>query len=106
MDFDNDQKLDWMEFETGAYDAYMNYITLETRGEADVFSEEDVFAMLDLDQDEYVSFLLFSGLLSNFLFSHLFHYAQITRFGRIETFSSIYESRRSATSKILHTNLD
>lgn len=66
MDFDNDQKLDWMEFEMGAYDAYMNYIALETKGDAKAPSEEDVFAMLDLDQDEYVSFLLFSGLVLKF----------------------------------------
>lgn len=52
LDYDYDQKLDWMEFEMGAYDAYMNYIALQTNGDANAPSEEDVFAMLDLDQDE------------------------------------------------------
>lgn len=53
LDYDNDHKLDWMEFEMGAYDAYMNYIALETKGdEINVPSEEDVFAMLDRDQDD------------------------------------------------------
>ncbi|WOG92765.1 hypothetical protein DCAR_0312041 [Daucus carota subsp. sativus] len=52
MDYDNNQKLDWMEFETGAYDGYLNYIALEAKGDKDVPSEQDVFAKLDLDQDE------------------------------------------------------
>lgn len=80
MDYDNDQKLDWMEFEMGANDAYMNYIALETNGDVNALSEEDVFDMLDLDQDEYVSaFLVLSGLLPVNC-SHLFHFKQITRF--------------------------
>lgn len=73
MDYDNDQKLDWMEFETGAYDSYMNYITLESKEDGHVPSEKDLFAKLDLNQDEYVPLFLSSRLFINLLYIFLIH---------------------------------
>ena len=53
MDYDNDHKLDRMEFETGAYDAYLNCIAFQTKAEdKHVPSEEEVFSQLDINQDE------------------------------------------------------
>ena len=52
MDYDQDGKLNFMEFSDHAYEIYKNYLEYETGG-VQVPSAEEKFAELDLNKDKY-----------------------------------------------------
>lgn len=56
MDYDNDGKLNYVEFHERAYDIYKNYLDFESSG-ANVPKPEEKFAELDLNKDRYYPFL-------------------------------------------------
>lgn len=51
MDKDNDQKLNLLEFETGAYNNYKTYLEYESAN-MEIPTSADVFDKLDVDQDK------------------------------------------------------
>lgn len=52
MDYDNNGKLNFVEFSNNAYDIFKNYIEFETGG-ANVPTAEEKFAELDVNKDKY-----------------------------------------------------
>lgn len=57
MDYDNNGKLNFVEFSKNAYDIFKNYIEFETGG-ANVPTAEEKFAELDVNKDKYYYVLL------------------------------------------------
>ena len=52
MDKDNDQRLNLLEFEVGAYNDYKFYLDYESGSAANISSAAAVFDKLDVDHDK------------------------------------------------------